>query len=78
MLPVFGRDVVESEQCCAILDQAVRRLVVLGAVFGDEAVEGFFGGFPIFGLVDGVQVFLRLALHRRRQLVEDVGGLVHP
>jgi hypothetical protein len=75
---VLGRDVVEGEQDGAILDQALRRLVVLGAVFGDEAIEGFFGGFPVLGLVDRVQVFPRLALHRRRQLVEDVGRLVHP
>jgi hypothetical protein len=51
---------------------------VLRAVFRDEAIESLFGGFPAFGLVDRVQVFLRLALHRRRQLVENVGRFVNP
>jgi hypothetical protein len=35
---------------------------VLGAVFRDEAIEGLFGGFPVLGLVDGVQVLLRLSV----------------
>jgi hypothetical protein len=62
VLPMLGREVVEGEQCDAVLDQAFRGLVVLGAVFRDEAVEGLFGGFPVLGLVDGVQVLLRLSV----------------
>ena len=54
MFPVLGREIVEGEQCGAILDQAVRRFVVFGAVFSDEAVEGLFGGFSVFGLLDRV------------------------
>jgi hypothetical protein len=39
MLPVLGGEVVERQQCVAILDQAVDRLVVLDAPAFDEGVE---------------------------------------
>jgi hypothetical protein len=40
MFPVLGREVVEGEQCIAILDQAPNCLVVFDAPGLDEGVEG--------------------------------------
>src|SRR3954465_12605482 len=47
-------------------------LVVLGAVFPDEAVERVLGRLAVRGLVDRVQVLLGLALQGGWQLVEHV------
>ncbi len=74
---MLGRAIVEREQRLTVLAQAGRGLVVLGAVLADEAFEGGFGRGAVLGLVDGVQVLLGFAVHRLRQNVQDVGGLVH-
>ena len=39
MFPVLGGEVVEGEQCFAVLDQALDRLVVFGAPDFDEDIE---------------------------------------
>ena len=61
MLPVLGRKVIEGEQGRAVLGQAGGGLVVLRAVLAREAVEGGLGSGAVLGLVDGVEVLLRLA-----------------
>ena len=43
VLPMLGREIVERQQRLAILGQARGCLVVFRMVFGEEAVEGFFG-----------------------------------
>src|SRR3954465_11544738 len=78
MLPVLSWKVVESKQHLAILDQAGHGFVVLGPILGDEAVEGVLGCLAVLSFVDGVQILLGLALQGWRQLVQHVGGLVHP
>ena len=74
----LGREIVESEQRFAILDQAGGGFVVFAAVFLEASVEGLLGNLARLGLVDGVEILLGLAWHGRRHLVEYVGGLVHP
>src|ERR1700722_16536853 len=44
MIPVFGWEVEEGEQSLPVLCQACDRLVVLGAVFVGEHVDGSLGG----------------------------------
>src|SRR5439155_16307780 len=78
MLPVLSWKVVESKQHLAILDQAGHGFVVLGPILGDEAVEGGLGCLAVLSFVDGVQILLGLTLQGWRQLVQHVGGLVHP
>ena len=78
MLPVLGREVVEGEQRVAILDQALDRLVVFDAPGFDEGIER--GERILLGLghPDLLQRPLGFRLLALRQLVQDVGGLVHP
>jgi hypothetical protein len=54
MLPVLGREVVESKERLTILDKAGRSLVVLGPILGDEAVEGVLGHLAALSLIDRV------------------------
>ena len=43
MVPVLGREVVEGQQCAAILDQAGHRLGVFGAILFSERRDCRFG-----------------------------------
>ena len=78
MLPVLGREVVESEQRVAILDQAFDRLVVFDAPGFDEGVERRERILLGLGHPDLLQRPLGFRVLALRQLVQDVGGLVHP
>src|ERR1700719_3436108 len=78
MLPVLSREVVEGKQRVAILDQALDSLVVFDAPGFDEGVER--GEFILLGLghPDLLERTLGLRLLALGQLVQDIGGLVHP
>jgi hypothetical protein len=76
MFPLLGGEVLRGQERRSILRQARRRLVVLRAVFVDEAVEGGLRLDAVWGFVDGVEVLLGLALDGLRQGARDVGGLV--
>src|SRR5271155_3237244 len=78
MLPVFGREVVESQQRVAILNQAFDRLVVFDGPGFDEGVER--RERILLGLChpDLLERPLGLRVLALRQLVQDVGGLVDP
>src|SRR5258706_6056937 len=78
MLPVLGREVVEGEQRVAILDQTLDRLVVFDAPGLDEGVEGRKRILLGFGHPDFLQRPFGFRLLALRQLVEAVGGFVHP
>ena len=52
VLPVLGREVVEGQQCRAILGQAIDRLVVFDGLGPDEGIEGGFGVVPGLGHPD--------------------------
>ena len=78
VIPVLGGEVVERKQCFAILRQAFDRLAVLGAVFLGKDIDRRFGGGPAWRPADLAQVLLHVRLHRERDLVQDVHGLVHP
>src|SRR6266404_3114986 len=78
MLPVLGREVVEAEQRVAILDQALDCLVVFDAPGLDEGVEGCKRILLGLGHPDFLQRALVFRLLAVRQLVEDIGGRVHP
>src|SRR5215471_7650675 len=78
MLPVLGREIVEGEQRRAILDQALDRLVVFDAPGLDEGIERRERILLGLGHPDLLQRSLGLKLLALRQLVEDIGGLVHP
>ena len=60
---MLGREVVEGQQGFTILDQAVRRLLILRVVLGEEALERRLGGRPAVGLIDCMKISLRLAQH---------------
>src|SRR3981081_2017770 len=78
MLPVLSREVVEGKQRVAILDQALDSLVVFDAPGFDEGVER--GECILLGLghPDLLERTLGLRLLALGQLVQDIGGLVHP
>src|ERR1700687_2800090 len=78
MLPVLSREVVEGKQRVAILDQALDSLVVFDAPSFDEGVER--GECILLGLghPDLLERTLGLRLLALGQLVQDIGGLVHP
>src|SRR5258705_8094381 len=76
--PVLGREVVEGEQRVAILDQALDRLVVFDGPSSDEGVERRERILLGLSHPDLLQRPLGLRLLALRQLVEDIGGLVHP
>ena len=75
---MLGREVVESLQSIAVLDQAFDRLGVLGAVGLEEEVKGVLGIHSGLGHPDVLEVALGFALYALGQLVEHVGGLVDP
>src|SRR5271170_4425003 len=78
MLPVFGREVVESQQRVAILNRAFDRLVVFDGPGFDEGVER--RERILLGLChpDLLERPLGLRVLALRQLVQDVGRLVDP
>src|ERR1700730_668362 len=78
MLPVLSREVVEGKQRVAILDQALDSLVVFDAPGFDEGVER--GECILLGLghPNLLERTLGLRLLALGQLVQDIGGLVHP
>src|ERR1700726_2578383 len=78
MLPVLSREVVEGKQRVAILDQALDSPVVFDAPGFDEGVER--GECILLGLghPDLLERALGLRLLALGQLVQDIGGLVHP
>src|ERR1700730_15128265 len=78
MLPVLSREVVEGKQRVAILDQALDSLVVFDAPGFGEGVER--GECILLGLghPDLLERTLGLRLLALGQLVQDIGGLVHP
>src|ERR1700732_2386316 len=78
MLPVLSRKVVESKQRVAILDQALDSLVVFDAPGFDEGVECGECILPGLGHPDLLERTLGLRLLALGQLVQDIGGLVHP
>ena len=78
VLPVLGREVVDGEQHVAVLGQAGHRFVVLGARGLEEEVEGLLGHRAGLGHPDVLSVLLGAWLDGLRELVEHVGGLVHP
>ncbi len=43
-MPMFGKKIVEGQQCIAILDQAFDRPAVLGLILLGEDVDRRFGG----------------------------------
>src|SRR3984893_15005707 len=78
MLPVLSREVVEGKQRVAILDQALDSLVVFDAPDFDEGVER--GECILLGQghPDLLERTLGLRLLALGELVQDIGGLVHP
>jgi hypothetical protein len=76
--PVLSGEVVEGEQRVTVLGEAFSRLRVAGAKGCQEAVEGFLCLGPGLVVLDLGQGRLVLGLDRFGQLIEDVGGLVHP
>src|SRR3984893_5431310 len=78
MLPVLSWEVVEGKQRVAILDQALDSLVVFDAPGFDEGVEC--GECNLLGLghPNLLERTLGLRLLALGQLVQDIGGLVHP
>jgi hypothetical protein len=70
--------VVEGEQRVAILDQAFDRLVVFDALGFREGVECYERVLLGLGHPDLLQCTLGFRLLALRQLVQDIGGLVHP
>ena len=78
MIPVFGREVEEGEQSLPVLCQAGDRLVVLGAVFVGEHVDGSLSGRAGRRSINLAKVCLHVDLDREGDLVEHVGGLVNP
>src|SRR5271168_5430242 len=78
MVPVLGREVEEGEQSFPVLGQTGDRLLVLGAVFVGEHVDGSLGGRPGRRSVNLTKVCLHVDLDREGDLVQYVGGLVNP
>jgi len=76
--PVLGGSGVEGEQLVAMRRQARHRLGVLLCEGADDALPRRLGLVPGRRLVDVVQQRLRLPLQAARQLLQDVGGLMHP
>src|SRR6476660_158767 len=78
MLPMLGREVVEGQQRIAIFDQALDRLVVFDAPGLDEDIERRERILFSLGHPDLLQRPLGFRMLALRQLVEHIGGLVHP
>src|SRR6516164_1799080 len=78
MIPVLGGKVEEGEQSFSVLGQACDRLLVFGAVFVGEHVDGDLGGRTGRRSINLSKVCLHVDLDREGDLVEHVGGLVNP
>jgi hypothetical protein len=78
VFPMLGGKVVEGEQRVTIFGKALGCFFAFAAVGLDEDVESGFGGAPCLRHPDVVQRTLNLAVQAVGQLVEHVGGLVHP
>src|SRR6516225_3096433 len=78
MLPMLGREIVEGQQCIAIFDQALDRLVVFDAPGLDEDIERRERILLGLGHPDLLQRPLGFRMLALRQLVQHIGGLVHP
>src|SRR5271157_4097999 len=75
MVPVLGREVEEGKQGFPVLSQAGDRLLVFGAVFVGEHVDGGRAGRRSVNLS---KVCLHIDLDREGDLVQYVGGLMNP
>ena len=73
---MIGRKVEERQQRLAILSQAFDRLIVFGRVFLRESRHRRFRRVAIWRQPDLAQVFVRVGLHRFRELVENVQRFV--
>ena len=78
VLPMFGREVVEGEQRVPVLLEAFGGLLVFDGIGLVEGVERRLGVLPRFGHPDVLQHALGPGLLALGQLVENVGGLMHP
>src|SRR5271166_3078207 len=78
MVPVLGREVEEGKQGFPVLSQAGDRLLVFGAVFVGEHVDGGLGGRAGRRSVNLSKVCLHIDLDREGDLVQYVGGLMNP
>src|SRR5207344_2752781 len=70
--------VVERQQRIAVLGQAIGRSLVFDLVGFDKGFQGRNGILRGLGHPDLLQRTLGLGVQALRQLVQDVGGLVHP
>src|SRR2546430_2366493 len=78
MLPVLCWEVVEGEQSFAIFGQAFDRLLIFDGVDFDERVECDESILLGIGHPDLLQCALGPRVLALRQLVQNIGGLVHP
>src|SRR5580692_7263845 len=78
MVPMLGREVEESEESFPVLYHAGDSLLVFGAVFVSEHVDGGLGGGAGRRSVNLSKVCLHVDLDREGDLVQHVGGLVNP
>src|SRR6187401_1596639 len=78
MIPVLGGKVEEGEQSFSVLGQACDRLLIFGAVFVGEHVDGDLGGRAGRRSINLSKVCLHVDLDREGNLVQHVGGLVNP
>src|SRR5271155_4928041 len=78
MVPVLGWKVEECKESFSVLGQTGDRLLVLGAVFVGEHVDGGLGGRTGRRSVNLSKVCLHIDLDREGDLVQHVGGLVNP
>src|ERR1035437_2047196 len=78
VIPMLGREVEEGQQCFTILRQAVNRLVMFRLVFLGEDIDRYLGQSAARRQVNFAQILLHVRLHRQRDLVQHVRGLMHP
>jgi hypothetical protein len=63
VIPMLGREVEESQQCFAVLRQAVDRLVMLRLVFLVEDIDRYLGQGAARRQVNFAQIPLHVRLH---------------
>src|ERR1035437_550686 len=78
VIPMLGREVEEGQQYFTILRQAVNRLVMFRLVFLGEDIDRYLGQSAARRQVNFAQILLHVRLHRQRDLVQHVRGLMHP
>src|SRR5674476_661780 len=78
VIPMLGREVEEGQQRFAVLRQAVDRLVMFRLVFLGEDIDRYLGQSAARRQVNFAQILLHVRLHRQRDLVQHVRGLMHP